>query len=315
MEKETEGIWLKSRSARACIADGFRLYLGQFRRIFRYTWVVALIFAVVNGLYGTYFVTEYPRLMVAVQTGSAGLRQLAGMSAVMVVGSLLVLLTYYLLGSYLFSMLHAHKSAGEMPWTPKVLHFDRRMAWRMLKALSWMLLFAVVLGGVLVAVGVLAGKWLSSMATVALVAVLLLVVGVLLIPLCYVFYKYVLTPGLKFTTVLGAGYTVGMHHLGSLLSVVIVTSLAVVMAALLTSLPMQVLYMANIQAQTGVLMGDPLGMPAYMLKLTAAVFTLANFLQAYVLMAEAFPLYYAYGSIEASEDERAKTLEKIKEGA
>ena len=315
METEKEDVLFKSRSSQACIADGFRLYLGQFKRIFRYTWAVALVFAVVNGLYGTYFVTEYPRLMVAMQTGTVGWAQLAGMSAVVVVGSLLVLIVGSLFASYVLSMLQVHKATSEMPWAPKVLHFDRRAAWRLLKAVLWMILFAVVIGAAVAGIAVLAGKVLSHMTAIALVLVVVAVVGVLLVPLCYVFYRYLLTPGVGFTSIFGNGYAVGMRHLGSLLAVVIVTSLVVAIAALLLSLPMQILYMANIQAQTGVLMGDPLGMPDYMLKLTAAVFTLASFLQAYVVMAEAFPLYYAYGSIEASEDERSKALDKIKKEA
>lgn len=315
MEKEKEGILLKSRSSRACIADGFRLYLGQFKRIFRYTWVVALVFAIVNGLYGTYFVMEYPWLMVAVQTGNAGWSQLTGMFAILIVGSLLVLIVNTLLLSYVFSMLNAHKATGEMPWATKVLHFDRKAAWRMVKAMLWVLLIGVVVGGISGVVAVFGKTVLSPIAATGLLVVVLLIAGVLVVPLYYVFYKYLLTSGLKFTAVLRVGYAVGMRHLGSLLAVNIVTSLVVVIAALLLSLPMQILYLANIQAQTGVLMGDPLGMPAYMPKLTAAVFTLASFLQAYVLMAEAFPLYYAYGSIEATEDERSKALNKIQKEA
>ena len=156
---------------------------------------------------------------------------------------------------------------------------------------------------------------LARMTGLGLAFLVLIVLGVLFVPLYYVFYKYLLTPGLRFTSVLSAGYTIGMRHLGSLLAVVVVTMLVVATAALLLSLPMQILYLANIQAQTGLLMGDPLGMPAYMPKLTAAVFILASFLQAYVLMAEAFPLYYAYGSIETHEDERKQALGKLKKGA
>ena len=315
MEKEKEGILLKSRSSRACIADGFRLYLGQFKRIFRYTRVVALVFAVVNGLFGTYFVMEYPRLLVALQTNCVGLPQLAGMSAVVIGGSVLVLVAYVLLGGYLFSMLNAHKATAEMPWTPKMLHFDRRAVWRMVKAMLWMLLFAAVIGGIVAAVVMLGNRLLARMTGLGLAVVVLIALGVLSVPFYYVFYKYLLTPGLKFTSVLSAGYAIGMRHLGSLLAVVIVTLLVVNIVALLLSLPMQILYMANIQAQTGVLMGDPLGMPAYMPKLTAAVFILASFLQAYVVAAAAFPLYYAYGSIEANEDERKQTLGKLKKEA
>ena len=315
MEKEKEGILMKSRSSRACIADGFRLYLGQFKRIFRYTWMVALVFAVVNGLFGTYYVTEYPRLLVALQTNCVGLPQLAGMSAVVIGGSVLVLVAYVLLGGYLFSMLNAHKATAEMPWTPKMLHFDRRAVWRMVKAMLWMLLFAAVIGGIVAAVVMLGNRLLARMTGLGLAVVVLIALGVLSVPLYYVFYKYLLTPGLKFTSVLSAGYAIGMRHLGSLLAVVIVTLLVVNIVAVLLSLPMQILYMANIQAQTGVLMGDPLGMPAYMPKLTAAVFILASFLQAYVVMASAFPLYYAYGSIEVNEDERRQTLGKLKKDA
>ena len=315
MEKEKEGILLKSRSSRACIADGFRLYLGQFKRIFRYTWFVALVFAVVNGLFGTYFVMEYPRLLVALQTNSVGLPQLAGMSAVVIGGSVLVLVAYVLLGGYLFSMLNAHKATAEMLWTPKMLHFDRRAVWRMVKAMLWMLLFAAVIGGIVAAVVMLGNRLLARMTGLGLAVVVLIALGVLSVPLYYVFYKYLLTPGLKFTSVLSAGYAIGMRHLGSLLAVVIVTLLVVNIVAVLLSLPMQILYMANIQAQTGVLMGDPLGMPTYMPKLTAAVFILASFLQAYVVMASAFPLYYAYGSIEVNEDERRQTFGKLKKDA
>ena len=315
MEKEKEGILMKSRSSRACIADGFRLYLGQFKRIFRYTWMVALVFAVVNGLFGTYYVTEYPRLMVAMQTGSAGWSQLVSLLTVMGVGLLLVMAVYVLYWSYVFSMLDTHKATNEMPWTPKKLHFDRKAAWRMLKAMLWAVLVCAVVGGIGVAVAMLGKKVLPPMAATGLLTVVLLTVGVLMVPLYYVFYKYLLTPGLKFTSVLSTGYGIGMRHLGALLAVVVVTLLVVVVVAMLLSLPMQILYLANIQAQTGLLMGDPLGMPAYMPKLTAAVFILASFLQAYVLMAEAFPLYYAYGSIETHEDERKQALGKLKKGA
>ena len=315
MEKEKEGILMKSRSSRACIADGFRLYLGQFKRIFRYTWMVALVFAVVNGLFGTYYVTEYPRLMVAMQTNCVGLPQLATMSTVVIGGSLLVLMAYVLLWSYVFSMLNAHKTAAEIPWTPKMLHFDRRVVWRVVKAMLWMFLFAAVIGGLVVAMAVIGNRMLARMTGLGLAFLVLIVLGVLFVPLYYVFYKYLLTPGLRFTSVLSAGYSIGMRHLGSLLAVVIVTLLVMSIVALLLSLPMQILYLANIQAQTGVLMGDPLGMPAYMPKLTAAVFTLASFLQAYVLMAAAFPLYYAYGSIEADEEERSKAQKNIQKEA
>ena len=35
MEKEKEDILLKDRSSRACITTGYRLYMSNFKRIFR----------------------------------------------------------------------------------------------------------------------------------------------------------------------------------------------------------------------------------------------------------------------------------------
>ena len=46
--------------------------------------------------------------------------------------------------------------------------------------------------------------------------------------------------------------------------------------------------------------------------LTIGIFTIASFLQAYIFLSILFPLYYAYGSIEAGEAERAKALDQMK---
>lgn len=48
MEKVNSHIQLKRRSSRACIADGYRFFANNFRRILRATWPVALAFAVIN---------------------------------------------------------------------------------------------------------------------------------------------------------------------------------------------------------------------------------------------------------------------------
>lgn len=65
MEKQNEDSILRSRSSRACIADGFKCYMGAFKRIFRLSWLPSLVFAVVSGLLEALFVVYYP-LVVAV---------------------------------------------------------------------------------------------------------------------------------------------------------------------------------------------------------------------------------------------------------
>ena len=45
MEKDKEDILLKDRSSRACISAGYRLYMSNFKRIFRASWLAAIVFA------------------------------------------------------------------------------------------------------------------------------------------------------------------------------------------------------------------------------------------------------------------------------
>ena len=39
----------KSRSSQACIREGYRFYMSHFRRIFRVTWLIAIVFAVITA--------------------------------------------------------------------------------------------------------------------------------------------------------------------------------------------------------------------------------------------------------------------------
>ena len=50
MEKEEKDILKKIRSSRACISDGYQLFTGNFRKLFRMTWPVALGFAVISAI-------------------------------------------------------------------------------------------------------------------------------------------------------------------------------------------------------------------------------------------------------------------------
>lgn len=49
MEKDSENILLKSRSSRACIRDGYHFYFSNFKRIFKATWPVAIVFAILSA--------------------------------------------------------------------------------------------------------------------------------------------------------------------------------------------------------------------------------------------------------------------------
>ena len=50
MEKDKKEIEIKVRSSQACIREGYQLYSGNFRKIFRATWWIALIFALITAV-------------------------------------------------------------------------------------------------------------------------------------------------------------------------------------------------------------------------------------------------------------------------
>ena len=63
MEKDNENILLKSRSSRACIRDGYHFYFSKFKRIFKATWLLAIVFAVLSAAASAMPVLFAPNLM------------------------------------------------------------------------------------------------------------------------------------------------------------------------------------------------------------------------------------------------------------
>ena len=65
MEKDNENILLKSRSSRACIRDGYHFYFSHFKRIFKTTWLIAIVFAVLSATASAMPVLLSPQLTLA----------------------------------------------------------------------------------------------------------------------------------------------------------------------------------------------------------------------------------------------------------
>ena len=101
------------------------------------------------------------------------------------------------------------------------------------------------------------------------------------------------------------------HHFGLVFAVTFVVVIFLAMALLITTLPAIILAVASLSAQVGVLGGDPLGMPHYIKPLTIAVFSIAGFIQAYIMLAALLPIYYAYGSAVTQEQERNEKKDSI----
>ena len=95
----------------------------------------------------------------------------------------------------------------------------------------------------------------------------------------------------------------GRHWLLTLL-ILVAGAIVLIPVCLFVSLPVIILTTASIQAQAGTLMGDPLGMPSYIMWLATGTWLLAAFLQVYILLSLLFIGYYAYGSVETQQRER-----------
>ena len=102
------------------------------------------------------------------------------------------------------------------------------------------------------------------------------------------------------------GLTTGFHHMGTILITLIFTFLITIILTFTCELPAIIIGIANVKAYTGLVMGDPFGMPEYVSWLTLSVFFFVGFFQAYAHLVTLFPFYYAYGTIECLRQERQK---------
>ena len=283
MEKDQDSILMKDRSGRACISAGYRLYMSNFRRIFRYSWLAAVIFALSVSVGGTIMILR-PRL--ALFSG------------------LLILIVEALFASYGFAVLKQHQQTGVISYTPRWFNLDVHIFVRTLKAWLNLIVIYLVTSAIVVGVALLAFSYLSPYTALGLACLMGLLAVVFLLPLAYTNMRYVLTDGVGYWKDLRERYGIGFRRWGFIFLVVFVTSLLLAVICLITSLPAIILTIANQTATIGHLVGDPLGMPDYIGWLAAVVFLLIGFLQAYVLLSFLFPIYYMYGSIDAHESNR-----------
>lgn len=305
MENQNNDILMKVRSSRACIGAGYRLFTGNFKKIFRHTWLAAIFFGLFNGIYTSYLVTEYPRMILAMKTGQLYVPANTGEAVLMSLATLLMAVATIWLFSHMSALLYQHRTEGIItaPVSFFKIHINRHAIFRVIAwALVWIVLSVIIsalIGGV--AYFAVTRQSLTLMGFAGLIGFIILL---LMVPLGYPAMHYLTTRDTKLFKILGKDYVTGFRHWGMLFTVAFVTVIFSSAILTLTTLPAIILSIANIKAQTGLIMGDPLGMPDYIGKLTLVVFTLAGFIQAYVMLSIFFPAYYAAGSIETQEQER-----------
>ena len=310
METKNEEHPLKIRSAKGVIAAGYRLYMNNFRRIFRTTWLPALVCALVSALYYHTMISATTKLVGAIDQMAKGQYGEGMMQYVMQSGvSLLNLIVSLVFISYAFYMLSRHRSEGAIPYPARWLSKPdgRSLVRTVASAILWIVVvtIALVIPSAIIAFGAVR----QSITTMALGLLVLLVLIALLLPLVYPNMRYLCTRDTKLFNLLGPGYRQGFRYWGYIFAVLLVVFLITCVILAVTMLPAMVLLIANMRAQAGVMTGDPLGMPSYMGWLSLIVFTLSGFIQAYVVLSMQFPVYYMAGSIEQQEIQRNEKAE------
>lgn len=298
------------RSSQGVISAGYRLYMAHFRKLLRSSWMVAVVYALCMGALGSYYIAQAPRLTVmavsgAMATDPAIATAFAKTGLVMLLLTLLFLVMATLLASYGFSACRQHVETGTVSITSRWYGtLDRSMLWRTCLSVFWLIAISIVINLFLGGVAFLCVKALGKITAMVAICVAVLIVAIALLPLVYVLMKYVLTPKASFLKIMGSAYSIGLRHLGSIFIVTLVVAIVTSLLSLVVQLPANILYVANLQSQLGVLQGDPIGMPDYMGRLNFAIFALMGFLQGYIHLSTIFPYYFLYGSIEKQEEER-----------
>lgn len=318
MEKQQDMSLLKARSYRNVLSIGFRLYTENFRRLFKASWLMALLYALCCGAVGTLINMKLPEITIAflqqIAYYQGQLMETAQHYTVsfieILVLSLLALAALSIGSATILNKLKEHQETGNITMPQSWFKVSPKMMIRTLKGVFLTLLVCLLPMVLMVAmmgfVRMVAPNFLGQHLVSTIVGFIIYAGLVMLmeLPLLYVLMKYLMEEPRNYLKTMGKSYGKGLRYWGSLFLVFFVSILLVQLASLVIMLPSHILNFANQQAHLGVLMGDPLGMPSYILPLTFGTATLASFIQFYICQITLVHNYYIYGAIETKEQER-----------
>lgn len=325
MEKRQDDMIMKARSYRSILTVGMRLYTGSFRKLFKASWQMVLLFAVTGGALGTLSATRLPDLTTQLvqQYASYGgmffetIREFGKIILFAIALLIIWLATMTLAQATVLAKLKEHKETGIITMPPYWHSANSLLMARTMKGF-----FATIVPILLPFFLFFVFLWIADMLSpqfilkhIKTVTWTFCIYGgaiiFLSLPLSYVLMKYIMESPCGYWRTLVNNYNRGLRHWGMLFLVYLVSSLIIELVSLVIGLPTHILSFANQQAHTGVMIGDPLGMPSYITWLTFITYTLCMILDFYVSLPLLIHNYYAYGSIETQEKERQQQLNEI----
>lgn len=139
----------------------------------------------------------------------------------------------------------------------------------------------------------------------------IVILMVFLLPFFYSAMKYLMEKDSPLRAMFGHDYLTGFKHWGFLFLAGFISLIIVSIIMVITLIPFDVLLMAQITNQLGMLDGDPNGAPDYFLALFIVITVISMFLVIYESLWIFLVNYYVYGSIRTQEKER-KQLNQLK---
>lgn len=310
MEKNNDLSALRPRSSQAAISAGYRLFVSNFKHLFRASWLLAVIYALTMGVFACHFFQNVLPLLYQ----SNGL---TGNSTTLVIGGALLLLFILIAAAFASVGFHAmsvHKDTGAIPRPARWYGlFHAGIAMRTIVSALWIVATVTVATAVLV--GVSYGmKQMTGVSTLtdSVTSMTVLAVVTILILTAALPLAYSVVSGIVFKKKFGwrtpvEDYGKGIRHLGKLFLIALVVVIVTLLLTFVGQMPGHVLTIAHLLAQAGHAQGDPLGMPDNIGLITFGVFTLTGFIQAYIHLSTIFPFYYAVGGEEQNQQTATTT--------
>ena len=293
MEKE---MLYKSRSFSSCILAAYQLMSKNLRNILKATWLPVLIYVFILA---SFLLINLPNEDV-VALGIAHFALYIGVLASCLLG---LIVTGIWALSRLMSILNEE---------PRRWNFMRAV-WLTLNSI----VITLVITAVVVAVAKLAGGYLAPYMQnhfwlfLCMAFFIVLMAVVLLLPLNYVFMKYLNERDMRFWHDFLPSYRIGLRRTSFIFITLFITGLIVLILATIVMLPYLTLTSAYYTSLMGHILGDASDLPGYFPVLyfitTAVVYFLLWYVTAFIIVV----VFFMYGSIEKRrEEQRAIRLEE-----
>ena len=282
---------MKERSFASCLSASFNLYCSNFATIFKHTWLPSLVLAL---------------------TMSAGTLLPAAPLSVTVTAALgvCVVAAMTIIGAWFDASYMSLFNGMTRRQTTK-----RALCVRVLDIGCGLVSGLLILGVMLVIFAIaLSIKTLKTriafiaVAEIPATVVTLIIIIVVCIPLVYSFMSYLADPTTTPRQIFTSRYRRGWHNWGYLFAVTALTALVMAVVVFVLSAPSLVLSAALGANHTGMLLGDPDGIPSNFLLLYYVSNAIVLFVFNYTMIWTFLTVFHAYGSIECKTESKKKEL-------